>query len=237
MKKLSEKTYRRYIANTVIIFIFAMLISLTYIGQTTSVFSSNSYEPYYCGNKTLKNVSLMFNVYMGTEYIDGILDTLEKGGATATFFVGGSWAIKNDDLVKKIFNSGHEIANHGYWHKDHKKISVEKNREEIYLTHKVVKSITGYDMTLFAPPSGSFGDKTLKVAQDLGYKTILWTKDTIDWRDKDENLIYSRAIKNPQNGDLILMHPTECTLKSLSKIISFYNNQGYKLTTVLENIS
>lgn len=237
MKNLSEKVYRIHIANTVIILIFAMLISLTYIGQTTSVFNSNSYSPYYNGNKGKNNISLMFNVYMGTEFIDDILDKLDKGNAKATFFVGGSWAIKNNDIVLKIYNQGHEIANHGYWHKDHKLLSAQKNKEEIYLTHQVIKNIINYEMTLFAPPSGSFGDNTLKIAQELGYKTIMWTKDTIDWRDKDTNLIYSRAIKNPKNGDLILMHPTECTVKALFDIISFYNNQGYKLTTVSENIS
>ena len=179
----------------------------------------------------------MVNVYWGTEYIKDMLDVFDLYNVKTTFFVGGSWAIKNDELVKKIYNNGHELANHGYWHKDHKLISEGKNREEIYLTHEVIKGITGYNMQLFAPPSGSFGDKTLKVAQELGYKTIMWSKDTIDWRDHNPDIIYTRATKNPKGGDLILMHPTESTLKSLSKIISFYNNQGYKLTTVLENIS
>lgn len=69
---------------------------------------------------------------------------------------------------------------------------------EIGLTHEIIKQLLGYEMTLFAPPSGSYGQNTLKVAQDMGYKTIMWSKDTIDWRDQDENLIYSRATKNAQ---------------------------------------
>ena len=138
--------------------------------------------------------------------------------------------------MQQILDNGHEVGNHGYWHKDHKILNYQKNKEEMLLTHKVVKQLTGYDIKLFAPPSGSFGETTLKVAQELGYKTIMWTKDTIDWRDKDANLIYSRAIKNACGGDLILMHPTKDTLKALPNIISFYTQSGYKLTTVSQNI-
>lgn len=236
MKKISENVFRKYFVNGLIVAIILCLFTLSIVGQTTQVFSSNTYSPYYHGDKSSKNVSLMFNVYMGSEYIDGILSELEKGNAKATFFVGGSWAVKNSELLAKIKDAGHEIGNHGYWHKDHKNLSIEKNTTEMMLTHKVVKELTGYEITLFAPPSGSFGNNTLKVAQDIGYKTIMWTKDTIDWRDKDANLIYTRATKKPCGGDLILMHPTQCTLKALPDIIAFYNQSGYKLTTVSENI-
>ncbi len=237
MKKISEKFFRNYIVNGFIFLMFIGLFSLSFLGQTSQVFSSNSYSPYYNGNTNSNYVSLMFNVYMGTEYLDGILEILEKTNSKATFFVGGSWAVKNSEMLKKIYDYGHEIGNHGYWHKDHKQLSIEKNMSEISLTHKVIKELLGYDMTLFSPPSGSFGNNTLKVAGQLGYKTIMWTKDTIDWRDKDENLIYNRAIKNPKGGDLILMHPTECTLNALENIISFYTQSGYKLTTVSQNIA
>lgn len=236
MKKINANIFRNIFANLVIVFVFCFLSILTYMGGETSVFSSNSNDAYYHGNLQSRNVSLMFNVYMGTEFIDGILHELENGNVKATFFVGGSWANKNSDTLQKIISAGHEVGNHGYWHKDHKNISYEKNFSEMELTHKVVKNLYSYDITLFAPPSGSYSNTTLKVAQSLGYKTIMWTKDTIDWRDKDSNLIYNRAIKNPKGGDLILMHPTEMTLKSLNKIIEFYSKNNFTLTTVSQNI-
>ena len=70
-------------------------------------------------------------------------------------------------------------------------------------------------MNLFAPPSGSFNKSTLDACKELGYSVIMWSKDTIDWRDKDANLIYTRATNNISGGDFILAHPTEYTLKSL----------------------
>ena len=115
--------------------------------------------------------------------------------------------------------------------------SGEKNKEEIALTGVVVTALCGAKLSLFAPPSGSFSETTLESAYDLGYKVIMWSKDTIDWRDSDQNLIYNRATKNPSNGDLILMHPKQHTLKALPKIIDFYVDLGYKITTVSDNIS
>ncbi len=236
MKKISENTFRKYIVNISLGIMLFIVASLTILGTTTSVFGSNGYSAIYKGNPNKNNVSLMFNVYMGEQYIPEILDILEEKQVKVTFFVGGSWAVKNDEILERILNCGHEIGNHGYWHKDHKTLTIEKNMSEIGLTHEIIKQLLGYEMTLFAPPSGSYGQNTLKVAQDMGYKTIMWSKDTIDWRDQDENLIYSRATKNAQNGDLILMHPTKATTNALAKIIDFYTQSGYKLTNVSENI-
>ncbi len=236
MVKISEKFFRKYVVNISLCLMLIVIGSLTILGTTTSVFGNNSYSAYYHGNENNNNVSLMFNVYMGEQYIPDILNVLSENNVKVTFFVGGSWAIKHTELLEDILSQGHEIGNHGYWHKDHKILSIEKNMSEIGLTHEVIKQTLNYEMTLFAPPSGSYGQNTLKVAQDMGYKTIMWSKDTIDWRDQDTSLIVSRATKNPQNGDLILMHPTASTLSALPEIITFYTQSGYKLTTVSENI-
>ena len=91
-------------------------------------------------------------------------------------------------------------------------------------------------MNLFAPPSGAYDKLTVSCADSLGYKTIMWTRDTIDWRDHDENLIYQRAIKNVKGGDLILMHPTEATAKALPRIIKTIKEKGLNLTTVSQTI-
>ena len=236
MKKISEKFVRKHFVNFIIIFMLVSLFSLTIITQTVGVFGSNTYSPIYHGNKNNNNVSIMINVYQGTEYVEEILKTLSEYNAKATFFVGGCWVVKNNDTVQKIIDGGHEIGNHGYFHKDHKKLSAEQNKKEMELTHNVIKQLFDYTIKLFAPPSGSFGQTTLNVAKEMGYHTIMWTKDTIDWRDQDESVLYSRATKNPCGGDLILMHPTRATSAILCKVISFYQKEGYNLTTVCENI-
>lgn len=172
---------------------------LVFTLSTKAVSASSTLAPIYKGESKTK-VSLMVNVYWGTEYLDEMLDIFEQNEVTTTFFVGGMWVAENDALLKKIYEKGHEIANHGYFHKDHKKLSAERNAEEIEITHRLVKSILGIDMHLFAPPSGSFGKTTLQQAERLGYTTVMWTKDTIDWRDHDTEKIYQRATKNLEGG-------------------------------------
>ena len=191
----------------------------------------------YHGNRENKKVSLMFNVYENTDIVNGIIDVLNEKGVKATFFVGGCWADDNTETLNRIVESGNELANHGYFHKDHKKLSEEKNREEIKLTATIVKALCGADLTLFAPPSGSFSPTTISVASELGYKVIMWSKDTIDWRDSDQTLIYNRATKDVTNGDLILMHPKAHTLKVLPKIIDYYKSIGLLVVTVSDNLA
>ncbi len=226
------KFFRLVLGNIVICATVAALLFVTVsVGATKA--GAQSAEPYYSGKSDTK-VSLMVNVYWGTEYIQPMLDIFDRYNVKTTFFVGGSWAEGNAEMLKRIHAAGHEIGNHGYYHKDHSKIDEDYNRKEIESAHETVKDIIDVDMTLFAPPSGAFGNATLDVAEQLGYRTVMWTRDTIDWRDHDSDLIYKRASKNLKGGDLILMHPTECTVKALERIIISVFAAGLKVAPVGE---
>lgn len=233
-----NKFYKKSIITNLIIFlILGVFFSVTVIPTFIApVYKVNNDKPYYSGNKDKKNVSLMFNVYENKEIVINIVNLLNEYNVKSTFFMGGCFADDNAELLDYILKYGHELGNHGYFHKDHSKLSYEENFNEIYNNHKVIETLCNYQMSLFAPPSGSFSNKTLEAAFNLGYKTIMWSKDTIDWRDNDTNLIIKRATKNPKNGDLILMHPKSHTLLALREILEYYINNGFKIVTVSENI-
>lgn len=228
--------FRKYWSN---IAIFAMILVVglvAFVGGLGITSTSAVSGVYYNGDRNSKSVSLMINVYWGTEYLDDMLATLKEKNVKTTFFIGGTWAVLNEEMLNKIKDEGHEIANHGYHHKDHDKISEEENLNEIANTHKIVKELIDVEMNLFAPPSGAYNKVTVEAAQNLGYKTIMWTRDTIDWRDHNTKLIYQRAIKNANGGDLILMHPTENTAEALPQIIDWYQSNGFSLVPVSSNI-
>lgn len=233
---VGRKVFVNVFANVVLVAVVASLAVLTVGGATVGVFKSKDNAPVYRGNSK-DGVSLMVNVYWGTEYIDGFLDIFDKYDVHATFFVGGSWAVANPDVLAAIVAKGHEIGNHGYFHKQHSKLTLEQNVDEIENCGKVVWQLVGVQPTLFAPPSGDFGNTTLSAADKLGYKTIMWSRDTIDWRDKSANVVYERATKNTAPGELILMHPTQHTLQALEKIVQYYRDKNIRLVTVGENIS
>lgn len=240
MKKLNVFIFKKYVVN---LCIFALIIIVGLAVLFGADFSSGESTPtsaqqgaIYQGDTNSKKISLMINVYWGTEYIGDMLDTLAEKNAKATFFVGGTWVADNDELLIKIAEKGHEIGNHAYSHKDQDKLTKESSKKEISTTHKLVKSVIGKDMTLFAPPSGAYNKQTVECAKELGYKTIMWTRDTIDWRDQDIETIFNRAINGAKGGDLILMHPTACTRDALGRIIDTLQSQGFELVTVSQNL-
>ncbi len=223
----------RIITNSILIILVVIVFTFTIIpSNSVMIYGKDTNTVLYNGNRHGNEVSLMFNVYENANVVDGILDVLKEKNAKATFFIGGIFATRESQVIKRIYEEGHEIGNHGYLHKDHKKLNESQNVEEITSTHKLIKSITGLEMNLFAPPSGSYSKTTLKVAESLNYKTIMWSKDTIDWRDSDIKTIVKRATENTISGDLILMHPKEHTLKALSQIISTLEGKGLKIVTV-----
>ena len=228
----------KIITNLILVLIvFSVLLIGVHGERSVSISVSGSNNAIYKGDKNVGGVSLMFNVYENTEVVKSIIDVLKSENAKATFFVGGCWADDNQETLRLIIESGFELGNHGYFHKDHKKLSEAQNLKEIEDCSKIVYSLTGYKMTLFAPPSGSFSQTTVNVASKLGYKTVMWTKDTIDWRDSDKSLIVKRATSNVESGDLILMHPKEHTLQALKDIIKNIKENNLSLLTVSQCLS
>ena len=233
MKRLSTRALAA-LTNTILVCIVLVIGAVCFL-PSVSAASGVDDRVYYRGNAS-DGVSLMINVYWGTELLDGFLEVLDEYGAKATFFLGGSWADDNVSMVKKIAEKGHEIASHGYFHREHDKLNLQENREEIKTSVDFISLASGQKVKLFAPPSGAYNDFTIEAAESLGLKTIMWSKDTIDWRDKDTNLCFRRATENVTGGDFILMHPMEHTLKALPKILDHYQKIGLFPITVSENI-
>ena len=223
------------ITNLVLIAVVATVSLVGFFGGNAVTVSNDNSNLYYSAENG-EGVSLMFNVYEHTDNVLKILDVLDEYEAKATFFIGGSWADDNVDCVREIFKRGQELASHGYFHKDHSRMTAEENLEEIRPSVKLLNMICNTNIKLFAPPSGSFNDTTLKVAADLGMQTIMWSRDTIDWRDKNTDLIYSRATQNLKKGEFVLMHPTDCTVTALPKILTYIRDNGLKAVTVSQNL-
>ena len=222
--------------NLTIVLMLSLLGFLAFDGNLKSAFVPGYDSVYYHGDTSSNKVSLMINVYWGNEYLDSMLATLDEYNVKTTFFVGGMWVSKFPEEFKKIVDKSHEIGNHGYFHKDHSKMSFSQNQQEIINTHNIVREYTGKNMTLFAPPSGAYNEQTISATKALGYQTIMWTRDTIDWRDKDTSLIYTRATKGMAGGDLILMHPTLNTMEALPRILDFCVENNFSVVPVSENI-
>ena len=234
MKRLSSRKIAA-ITNCVLVLVLALIGTVCFLPAAESV-SGVEDKVYYKGSSE-DGVSLMFNVYWGTEEVRGILNVLDEYEAKATFFIGGSWADDNVDCLKEIAARGHEIASHGYFHRDHDKLDYNGNLQEIKTSVDFIRTAAGVTVTLFAPPSGAYSEQTVDAAESLSMQTVLWSKDTIDWRDKDADVCYRRATENVEGGDLILMHPMAHTVEALPRVLKSYAEKGLRTITVGENIA
>ncbi|NLW22332.1 MAG: polysaccharide deacetylase family protein [Tissierellia bacterium] len=227
-----------FIINKKTLYTLLIIISIILIVGIFMVFYNRAEETfnidiYYKGNVDEKIVAIACNIDWGNEYIEKMLNILAEKDIKITCFVTGRWAEKYPELLKTIYKAGHQIGNHGYNHIDYDKLDYDKNRLEILKAHNVIKDILGIEPIFFSPPSGAYNENTIKAAKDLNYDIIMWSIDTIDWReDSNKEKIVSRVINNLHNSAIILIHPTQETVKALPEIISYIHDKGYEIGTI-----
>lgn len=179
-------------------------------------------------------VSLVFNVAWGEEYLPDILSALREAGAKCTFFLTGTWVRQYPNLVSAIHEDGHELANHGWSHAHPKAMSDSGLERLIGDNEALIRELTGVRTVLFAPPYGEVDQRIASVAARMGYTTIMWTVDTIDWQLPSPEVVTERALSKLAPGNIILMHPTDPTAKALRSILEQLRSQGYSMVTVSE---
>lgn len=217
-----------------VFWLFLLLLAVLFIFtiQRISINTMNYYDPIYQGSADEKKVAFACNVVWGNEYLPDILRILKENDIKISFFIGGDWAGKNQDALKTIADAGHELGNHGENHKKQSQLNIEQNKREILKAEESIKKVTGVKTTLFAPPYGDLNKTVVDTAESLGYKVIMWSIDTIDWNTKDYTMILERVNKKRHSGAIVLMHPTEVTVKALPELIKSLQADGYKITTV-----
>lgn len=182
-------------------------------------------------DKSKKMIALTFDD--GPNYnTSKIIDVLNKYDIRATFFVLGSRAINNKDILKKMADSGMEIGNHTYNHLLLTKYDENKIRSEIEDTSEVIYSATKKRTKLLRPSYGSVNNKIKKVAN---MPIIIWDIDTLDWKYHNSKRITSRVVNKVRDGDIILMHDIySASLNALSNIIPILQDNGYEFVTIDE---
>lgn len=194
-------------------------------------------QPIYRGNPAKPMVAFMINVAWGNEYLIPMLDILDQEKVKATFFLDGSWLSKNRELALEIQKRGHELENHAYTHPNMSTLSRARATMEIEKTKSLLKSSLGVENRWFAPPSGDYDQETVEIARELGLKTVLWTVDTVDWRNPSPDSVIVKITTKAEPGTLVLMHPTNASSKALRGMIRGIRAKGLTLGTVSETLS
>lgn len=172
-----------------------------------------------------------------------ILEILKSEDVKATFFVLGSRVELYPDLLKREYEEGHYIANHGYSHNYSSIYSSEQSvLDEYNNTENKIQDVLGdgYSSHLFRFPGGSEGGKYAKVKnsakkllEDNNISYINWNALTNDSVGKPTHESLVSDLKKTSNGKnkiVVLMHDTgakQLTADTLKEIISYLKEQGY----------
>lgn len=194
-------------------------------------------QPIYRGNPNKKMAGLMINVAWGNEHIEPMLATLKEEKVKATFFFDGSWLKKNPEMAKRIQEEGHELENHAYSHPNMSELSAGLQAQQIEKTKRLLETTLQVKNKWFAPPSGDFNELTVQTAHAYGLKTVLWTVDTVDWKNPNPSDVIRKIDAKVEPGSLILMHPTPASKAALQGIIRSIRNKGILPGTVSETLS
>lgn len=169
------------------------------------------------------------------QYTPELLDTLKAYDAKATFFMVGEMAENYKDTIKRIYDEGHEIANHSWDHQYMTKISFEAARDEQYgRTSALIQEVTGKKPLFCRPPGGLM---TEELAEQLDMGQIMWSNDTRDWEHKNDpdgvSVIYNNIMNDTGDGTIILLHDIHSnSVQAAIRAIPDLVDKGYKFVTV-----
>ena len=180
-----------------------------------------------------------------------ILDVLKQEDVKATFFVLGNNVKNNPDLVKRAFEEGHYIANHGYSHKYSEVYATpEATLNEYNVTEQAIRDALGnqsYCSRVFRFPGGSNGgyynekkQASKALLKENGVVHLDWnslSKDAEGANTKEvllQNIIDTMGEKD---SVVILMHDASdkiLTYEMLPDLISMLKEKGYKFETIYD---
>ncbi|MPN24341.1 Peptidoglycan-N-acetylglucosamine deacetylase [bioreactor metagenome] len=102
-------------------------------------------------------------------------------------------------------------------------------------TDALIKNISGLSPYLFRPPYGEYNQAVLNTLASLGYISIMWTIDSLDWKNPGVDKIISRIVENIEPGAIVLMHQSAPqTAEALPEIIANLKEKGYSFGTVTQ---
>lgn len=182
------------------------------------------YHGLYVGDTTQKQVYFTFDLGYEAGYTAAVLDLLNEYQIKGLFFLCGNY-LQQTELVARMQNEGHQIGNHTNKHRDLPTLS----EAEIH------KDLTDLQLPVtakfFRPPQGRFDEKTLRVAQDVGLRAVLWSVAIVDWQKSpklDVNACTKKVLERVHPGAIMLFHITNSgTPEMLRALIPALQEKGY----------
>ncbi|WP_353894277.1 polysaccharide deacetylase family protein [Proteinivorax hydrogeniformans] len=182
--------------------------------------------PIYRVGTDKPQVAISFDAAWGADYTEEILDVLDEYEIKTTFFLVGFWVDEYPEMVKEIHKRGHEIGNHSTTHPEMSKLTSEQVKEELLITEEKIFELTGQKATVFRPPFGDYNDNLINSAKEVGYHTIQWDVDSLDWKERGVMDIVERIKAKSSEGSIILFHNNgKYTAEALPLVLDYLTKE------------
>ncbi len=198
------------------------------------------YDGAYVGDTSQKVLYLTFDAGYENGQTEKILETLKKHEVPAAFFLVGNYITRNPQLVRRMVDEGHIVANHTMHHPDMSKISTKEafSKELKDLEALYMETVGSEMLKYYRPPQGIYSTENLKMAKELGYKTLFWSLAYADW-DNDHQPTREQALEKllprTHNGAVILLHSTSKTNgEILDELLTKWKEMGYEFRSIEE---
>ncbi len=198
-----------------------------------SVETLKGYDAVYLGDTNQKVIYLTFDAGYENGCTGKILDALKAHHVPATFFLVGNYVETNPDLVRRMVDEGHIIGNHTMHHYNMSKISDRAAFEkELKDLEALCKDKTGLEMSKFyRPPQGIYSEDNLRMAKEMGYKTVFWSLAYVDWNQDAQptkEQAFAKLLPRIHPGAVVLLHSTSSTNADiLDELLSKWEEMGY----------
>ena len=198
------------------------------------------FDTVYLGDTSEKVIYLTFDAGYENGCTAKILDVLQKHQVKAAFFLVGNYIEKNADLVRRMVKEGHIVGNHTMHHYDMSKLSDKASfTSELTDLETLYKDTTGTDMPKFyRPPQGIYSEENLRMAKELGYKTVFWSLAYVDWNNDAQpsrEQAFSKLLPRIHNGAVVLLHSTSQTnAEILDELLTKWKEMGYRFASIEE---
>lgn len=196
------------------------------------------YDAAYLGDTGSPVIYLTFDAGYENGCTARILDVLKAHQVPAAFFLVGNYIEKNEDLVRRMVEEGHTVGNHTMHHYDMSKISDPAAfTKELQDLEALFKQVTGQELPrYYRPPQGIYSEKNLKMAQELGYKTVFWSLAYVDWKNDAQPTAadaFAKLLPRIHNGAVVLLHSTSQTnAEILDELLTRWEEMGYSFGTL-----
>ena len=201
------------------------------------------YQAAYIGNVGEKVLYLTFDAGYENGCTAKILDTLKEQQVPAAFFLVGNYIRQSPDLVRRMVAEGHTVGNHTMHHYDMSRLSDKAAfSKELTDLEALYKETVGQELPkYYRPPQGIYSEENLKMAQELGYKTLFWSLAYVDWNNDAQptrEAAFAKLLPRTHNGAVVLLHSTSKTnAEILGELIDKWKEAGYRFGTLEELFS